>query len=530
MRADREDEIEGYPDIGFSDGDFSDDVFSNGDFWKELEQATRHRDEEENVPSRSGNRDARRNAQSAGQHQAAGRHAPPERRQVKRQPAASESKPAPPPPEQRRKRRRPVSRKRRVRHLAVLLILLLAVTAVYVAANVVVFRVKGFQVASAAVDRQVLSWEKSRSADGYDIYDGSGTLLAKIGPDEDAQYVADGLEAGTRYTYTIVAVKNFFGRHTSRAAECSAYTTPEAVEAVTAMNSGTGALLRWEDNNAAGYEVQYTGPSGMPQTVDAGSGGEGFSISGLQEGAQYTFQVRSYLQDGETRVYSDWSSTEPITAMNTVDMTGIDIDKPMVALTFDDGPDYADITERILTKLEEYGAHATFFQIGVTVSELPELTAHIAEKGHEIACHTYDHSHYGTDVTADDIVVADDLIEQAVGRPPSAFRSPGGMTTDLIRQVCASENMPIFYWSIDTEDWKSRDADKVCDAVIGRVSDGDIILMHNVYTSTADAVDRIVPYLAEEGYQMVTVSQLVLAKTGKPPVPGTQYVTATVTN
>ena len=104
------------------------------------------------------------------------------------------------------------------------------------------------------------------------------------------------------------------------------------------------------------------------------------------------------------------------------------------------------------------------------------------------------------------------------------------MTTDLIRDVCVDERMPIYYWSIDTQDWKSRNADSVCHAVMDYVKDGDIILMHNVYESTVEAAERIIPFLAEKGYQMVTVSQLVQAKTGQPPVPGTQYVTAAITN
>ena len=180
--------------------------------------------------------------------------------------------------------------------------------------------------------------------------------------------------------------------------------------------------------------------------------------------------------------------------------------------------------------LKEYGGHATFFQIGVRAADLSEKLASILEAGHELGCHTYDHSHYGDAVTPNDIVSADDAIEEACGQRPTVFRSPGGMTTDLIREVCTSENMPIFYWSIDTEDWKSRDADSVCDIVMNNVSDGDIILMHNVYESTVEAVERIVPFLVDKGYQLVTVSQLVQAKTGKPPVPGTQYVTATETN
>ncbi len=450
-------------------------------------------------------------ASRAGQRRAAPSHTVAARKPPKRRPT----------PQERRRRRR----------MKLLLALLLISGAIYAAANIIVFRVKDFQVSSATADQQVLSWKKSRGVDSYDIYDSDGTLLTELGADRDPQYAVDGLKGGTRYTYTIVAVKNFLGKHFGRAVECSAYTMPDTVQDLTAMNSGTGALLSWEDSGVSGYEVQYTDGYSEAKMVEAkGSDADGLSIPDLQEGAQYTFQVRGFVQDGESRIYSDWISSEPLTAVHTADMTGIDVAKPMVALTFDDGPDYGDVTDRILATLKEFNGHASFFQEGASASNLPELMTRIAQAGHEIASHTYDHSHYGTDVTPEDIIKADDAIEQAIGRRPSAFRSPGGSTTDLIRDICISEGMPIFYWSIDTEDWKSRDADSVCDVVMNNVSDGDIILMHNVYDSTADAVERIVPFLVEKGYQLVTVSQLVQAKTGKPPVPGTQYVTATITN
>ena len=111
----------------------------------------------------------------------------------------------------------------------------------------------------------------------------------------------------------------------------------------------------------------------------------------------------------------------------------------------------------------------------------------------------------------------------------TAFRSPGGVTTENILNECKNEGLPAYYWSIDTEDWQSRNADAVYNQVIGKVKDGDIVLMHEIYDSTADAVDRIVPKLIEEGYQLVTCSELVQAKSGNPPAPGTQYATATTT-
>jgi peptidoglycan/xylan/chitin deacetylase (PgdA/CDA1 family) len=90
--------------------------------------------------------------------------------------------------------------------------------------------------------------------------------------------------------------------------------------------------------------------------------------------------------------------------------------------------------------------------------------------------------------------------------------------------------MPLYYWSIDTEDWKSRDAQKVYNAVIKNAKDGDIVLMHDIYSSTAEAVEKIVPKLIEEGYQLVTVSELIQVKTGNPPTAGQQYVDATTIN
>ena len=524
--------------------DFSDLVFS--EYWDMLEQQA----DEAARQTREADRQARsadRQAQSAGQKpRPRQREAQPVEkrpRPAQRRPARQErnrsgaarphtderlAAPAPRPVQQHRRTSQQIRRKRK---LIGSLVLIAVIAVVFCAVTMSVDRVTGFQVASSATDQQVLSWEQDKDADAYDIYDGSGTLLAELDAAAGTQYAVGGLQSGTQYTYSIVAVKDFLGRHSSRGTKCSAYTLLEPVQTVSAMNSGTGAMLSWEDSGASGYEVQYTDASGAAHTLETRTGDDrSITVPELQDGCQYTFQFRSFIQDGEDRVYSDWTAVGPITGTRTADMTGIDIAKPMVALTFDDGPDYEDVTTRILDTLKQYGGHVTFFQLGNRAEKLPGLMSRMAEEGHEIACHTYDHTHYGTDVTSDDIIRANDVIEQSCGQRPSAFRSPGGETTDLIRQTCGQEGIPVVYWSLDTADWQSRNADSICDVVMDRISDGDIVLMHNIYDSTADAVERIVPFLVEEGYQLVTVSQLILAKTGHPPVPGEQYVNGTVTN
>ena len=93
--------------------------------------------------------------------------------------------------------------------------------------------------------------------------------------------------------------------------------------------------------------------------------------------------------------------------------------------------------------------------------------------------------------------------------------------------MCKGCNLPIFHWSIDTNDWKYKDADWTYRVVTNSVKDGDIILMHEIYDSSYYALKRILPELIDRGFQLVTCSELILAKTGKAPEPGVQYYSAT---
>ena len=132
----------------------------------------------------------------------------------------------------------------------------------------------------------------------------------------------------------------------------------------------------------------------------------------------------------------------------------------------------------------------------------------MVEKGFQLGNHTYDHEHYGKQVTVEDITKCNDILHEVSGQYPSAFRPTGGYLSDTIKQNSCG---PIILWSVDTLDWKSRNADSVYTNIL-KASDGDIVLMHDIYGSTADAVERAVPELVKNGYQIVNVAELAYYK------------------
>jgi Predicted xylanase/chitin deacetylase len=186
---------------------------------------------------------------------------------------------------------------------------------------------------------------------------------------------------------------------------------------------------------------------------------------------------------------------------------GLDPDKPMVALTFDDGP-YTPVTSRILKVLKKYDARATFFIVGNRVPSYEDMVKQAYEQGNEIATHTYNHANL-TKLSKKQIRAELDkskkVIKDVIGCSFSALRPPGGSINDTMRSTV---KVPMIYWSVDTEDWKSRNKKSVLNEC-KVIQDGDIVLMHDLYPSTADAVEKLVPKLVKEGYQLVTVDELL---------------------
>ena len=212
------------------------------------------------------------------------------------------------------------------------------------------------------------------------------------------------------------------------------------------------------------------------------------------------------------------SLTDPYTILPTSDPNivvsrgrTIDKTKPMLALTYDDGP-RTDVGDRLMNVFEQYGQRTTFFMVGNRVSSRASELKRMVSSGHEVANHTYDHVYLNKASAAtiqSQVKSCNDIIEQTCGIRPRIMRLPGGNKNST---VLANVNMPIILWNIDTRDWEHRNTQKTIDAIIGKVKDGDIVLMHELYESTAAASEYVVPKLVEQGYQLVTVSELAALK------------------
>lgn len=192
-----------------------------------------------------------------------------------------------------------------------------------------------------------------------------------------------------------------------------------------------------------------------------------------------------------------------------------------VALTFDDGP-RADTTGTLLDGLFEREVQATFFVIGEQVPENKELIQRMAAEGHQIGSHTYSHIRLlGEDKTTvvEEVHKTEVVLNNLLGEGTYWLRPPYGQ---IDRQRAALIKTPMIYWTVDPEDWKKLDKQKVADYVVNTVQDGDIVLLHDFYPTSVQAALEIVDRLQEQGYVFVTVEELFRIQ-GVEPEPGVLY-------
>lgn len=224
------------------------------------------------------------------------------------------------------------------------------------------------------------------------------------------------------------------------------------------------------------------------------------------------------LREGEANVtctlYNNLSATCKIvvTEQKAKIRKNLDRTKPMVALTFDDGPD-ASNTEQILKSLKSVNGRATFFLVGSRIEGEEDIVQQEFNAGHEIGNHSWDHQ-YASNISEKEqraeMNKTNEAIRKVIGEYPTVFRCPGGITSN----VYETENInPIILWSIDTLDWSTKSSQATFNAIKrvfkkGQNLDGDIVLMHDIQDSTPKAVANIVKYLDKKGYQLVTVSEL----------------------
>lgn len=188
--------------------------------------------------------------------------------------------------------------------------------------------------------------------------------------------------------------------------------------------------------------------------------------------------------------------------------TPVEQELKKIALTFDDGP-HPVYTEQMLGVLEDADVPATFFLLGQNIEGHEELVKEISEKGHLIGNHTFHHvqiTGLPKEQAYEEIEETSRLIEELTGKGTEYVRPPFGTWNEGLESNL--ELIPVM-WTIDTRDWTTRNVDAIVEQVVKNAGDNDIILMHDSYESTVQATERIIKLLKAEGFEFVTVDEVL---------------------
>lgn len=430
---------------------------------------------------------------------------------------------------------------RLITRIVIGLIVFAASISIFIVGKQTVKPVSGVAMADNSNSSIVVEWNELGNADGYYLYNYNKVenkleKLATVRGRDNCSCTIDKLSGATVFDLRVYGYRTFLNKEykSDEAQSVCAFTIPDALE-VSTFSGGRGVFsIEWDTSDTLeGYYIQVADNEGFknPKNLEISEKTTtNLSLKDLAPGSTYYARGKAFLEINGKKYFGKWGNvSSAVISEKDLDIANINPNKPMVALTFDDGPAFTykgdNSTSRILDTLEKYGARATFFMVGERVDdETKALLQREIELGCELGNHTYNHKNYGSDVTPYDIEKASKRIKKYCGKAPTMFRCPGGNLTNAIRNECKDQGMPLAYWSIDTLDWKTKDAKKIYNRTTKQVYDGAIILMHDIYPSTADAVEKLVPALIEKGYQIVTVTQLIEAKTGDKPKPGQQYV------
>lgn len=184
-------------------------------------------------------------------------------------------------------------------------------------------------------------------------------------------------------------------------------------------------------------------------------------------------------------------------------------EKKRIALTFDDGP-HPIYTPQMLELLKEEQVPATFFLLGENVELYGDVVKEIAKEGHLIGNHTYHHvqiTSLSLEEACREIQETSDLIEELTGTGTEYVRPPFGTWNEELEERL---NLIPVMWSIDTKDWTTQNVDWIVRETVKHAEDHDIILMHDSYQSTVDAVKRVIEQLEAEGFEFVTVDEIIM--------------------
>ncbi|MCB4757399.1 MAG: polysaccharide deacetylase family protein [Elusimicrobia bacterium] len=182
-----------------------------------------------------------------------------------------------------------------------------------------------------------------------------------------------------------------------------------------------------------------------------------------------------------------------------------------IALTFDDGPRTLP-TNRLRRVLAEHGVRATFFIVGKVAARHPQLIRSLAADGHEVANHTWTHTdirHFKPGQLRWELDRTRRLIRRLTGRDTRLFRTPGSSESFLRKWFKVPAGYRLVLWDVHSLDNEQLSPDTIVQRIVSSLKDGEIILMHNGLPNSFEALERLLPLLQEQGFQFVTVSDLL---------------------
>lgn len=203
------------------------------------------------------------------------------------------------------------------------------------------------------------------------------------------------------------------------------------------------------------------------------------------------------------------ASVPPARTVDTVagrPMYYVDDGPHVIALTIDDGPSPV-YTPQVLNILEQYGITAAFSMVGENVSYYPSLAREVADAGHMIVNHTWNHANLTSMKRSQlprEVDRATDAIESATGKRPGMFRAPYGAWSPTLLAYLANQKITPLDWSVDPEDWARPGVSKIVKTIMGSTKTGSIILEHDGggnRSQTVAALKIVIPRLLDEGYQ-----------------------------
>lgn len=305
--------------------------------------------------------------------------------------------------------------------------------------------------------------------------------------------------------------------------------SPEAKKGVW-TNSGSDWIFLVDGTAYTGWltdtdgKQYYFDKAGIMQTgwVDVENKRYYMDLDGIMQTGDITVDGKTYHlnADGSLQGYEPSAVTAQSDSSDKKSKKKKKATQKTIALTFDDGP--SSFTDRLLDCLEANNAKATFFMVGKEILSFPDEVKRMKALGCELGNHTYDHTDLAT-LSASDISSEISRVDQELvnltGQGATVVRPPYGSVNDTVK---ATVGTPMILWSIDTLDWKTQDVQATVEEVMNNVQDGSIILMHDIYSTSVDAAEILIPQLIEDGYQLVTVHELAAAH-GKELNPGITY-------